>query len=147
MARKKESGLVRDAREYARLDARLRKLRRDEDEVSEQLREIEERLAESFVAEGVGSVKVAGATVHVRREVWPALVVPEGVTRDDARAMAVHVLQSMGHGNMVTYNHQSVRGLLADLAVEEGDEIVVPEPLGTYIRAEVRHRIGVRRSR
>lgn len=136
-----KSGLAHDAREFARLHAKKRKLKRQLDTLGEELAVLEERLSEQFLAEGVSSIKTRFGNPHLRTEVWPALVVPEGWTVGEARQRAVEVLQEMGRNDLVTFNHQSLRTLVREMMDEDG---TLPEPLGSFVRAEIKHRIGVR---
>jgi len=136
-----QSELARDATEFAKLHEKRRKLQSQVADVEANLKILEDRLSEAFIASGVSSMKVKGGTVHIRREMWPALIIPDGVDRDVARKHAVDTLIAMGHEGMITYNHQSVRGLLKDLVDDDGN---VPPPLGEWVRAEVKHRVGVR---
>lgn len=138
-------GPVYDAKLYAILYGQKRRLSRLLDQVDGRLRELEERLKEAMIEQGVGSMHITGlrATVHLRKETWSQLVVPEGWTEEEARLRVARILEDMGLGKMVTYNHMSMRGLVIEMADEEGR---LPLPLGEFVRAETKHRVGVRRA-
>lgn len=136
-----KSELVRDARNFARKTAKKRKLQRQLDALDEELKQLGEFLSEAFLVEGVSSIKTTHGTCSLREETWPALVVPDGMTKDEARAEAVRTLQAMGRDDLVTYNHISMRSVVKELMDEDGE---LPPPLGLYVRAEVKHRVGVR---
>lgn len=140
---KLDAGLVKDAREYAEMHSERKRHQREVDKLGAKMAELEERLSEAFISAGVSLVKTDVGTVHVREETWPALIVAEGEDKNPVRRGAVMALEAMGHGNMITFNQQSARALVRELADDEGR---LPPPLGNYLRAEVRHRIGVRGS-
>lgn len=137
------SQLIVDAVEFAALTEQRKRLKRDIEALQEQLDAIEERLSESFIQNGLGNMTVRGVVVHSYRQIFPALIVPEGFTRDEARDRAVRALEDMGHRRLVTYNGQSMRALVKDLMDDDG---ALPPPLGDWVRAEIRHRIGVRKA-
>ncbi len=87
-------------------------------------------------------MKLDGATLFLREEVWPALVVPDGVDRDMARLAACHQLEAMGHWRAVNFNTQSLRALVKEL--DSGDSAgTLTGPLGDFVRAEKRTRVVV----
>lgn len=135
-----DSGLVKDAQDYAELKVKVKRHEAEIAKLKELMKPLEERLIESFIANGVSSVKAVGGTVGIIEEVWPALIVPEGWTADEARAKAVAALEGMGHGRFITYNQQSMRALVREMKDDAGH---LPPPLGEFVRAEIRHRIGV----
>lgn len=142
-------GLGEKARKYARHKARYRRLKSELGALGKTLATLEEELTEMFLTEGVSSLKTEDGNPYLQNETWPALVVPEGlgkedekVAKDEARAGAVEALRAMGYGHMVTYNQMSVRGLLKDLADPVTGEL--PPPLGTFVKASTKPRVRVR---
>jgi len=140
--KKKVSKITKDARRYATLVNKRRRLEDESKVLKKEIDALEEALSELFIEEGVGSIRVGGATVHIAEEFWPELIVPEGMTKDEAKSEVVKTLVDMGRESMIGYNHMSMRSLVKELMESHDGE--VPEPLGTFIQPHTDHRVRVR---
>lgn len=132
------SDFISAAKRFIILTARKKRLSAEIDGINEELERLQEPLCQKFLEDGVRQIKVDGATLSIRRDMFPALIVPDGGDRDEIRLAVVHQLEKMGHTRMVTYNHSSLRSLVNELADDDGE---IPAPLGDFLKIEERFKI------
>lgn len=132
---------LEEAKRFVQLSGKKADLKFKLGVVEKELEEMQEGLSNRFAEGGVSKITVDGATLYVKKDTFASLKVPDGSTPDKVRLDVVHLLESMGHERMITYNHQSMKALVKELQDEDGE---LPPPLGTYVKADSRYRVAAR---
>jgi len=127
---------VRQTKAKRQLDASLR-------EIKTELDELETDLLEQFADAGISSIKIDGMTVHMRSDFRPSVDYLDGESKDDGHARACAALEASGFGEFVLarYNFHQIRALAKELIEDRGE---LPQEWNGAIHVEEQYRLGAR---
>lgn len=103
-----------DVRRFIELTEKKRELDAEIRALNEQLGELDERLQEGFVQDGVDKITADGFTVYIRKQFWASVAGRDALGKTESTLRAIDVLRANGLSHMVTLGTQSVSSLFRD---------------------------------